>query len=566
MRNCITFPYSVHLILAGPATEDGHRTSPAIGKIPLSANRPDGSIMSSMNTILHDPERSTEAAGHTRRTTDAHTMTGATGASAATSRFRHRDAAASQLARRLAATAAATVAALLVWLPGTRPAQAADAAPPRPNFVFVVVDDLRWDAPGFMGHGLVRTPHLDALAAGGVVFDKSFVTTSICAVSRASFFTGQWMTRHGITDFATGLSAAQWADSYPVRLRDAGYRTGFIGKFGVGAGPAVKAAEAHFDFWRGEPGQGSPDFIDPADPSRTHQTARLGAHAVDFVHSADAGRPFCLSISFTAVHARDGRPREFQPDDRDESLYADVAFPMPRTATDEAFRRLPEAVRRSEGRTRWKRRFATPEKAQSIMRDYFRLLTGVDREIGRLREALAARGLADRTVIVVTGDNGFALGDRGLADKWFMWEEDIRVPTVVFDPRMAEDQRGRRVPALTLNVDFAPTLLDLAGAAVPDGMQGRSLAPWLRGESPADWRREFYYEHVTLPQLIPPCEGVRTERWKYIRWTGGDGAPEELYDLEADPFEERTLAGDPAHAATMESLRAATDRHRQELR
>jgi arylsulfatase A-like enzyme len=468
-----------------------------------------------------------------------------------------------RLARHLAATAAT---ALLAWLPGMLRAQTDAPAPPRPNFIFVVIDDLRWDAPGFMGNTLVQTPHLDALAAGGVVFEKSFVTTSICAVSRASFFTGQWMTRHGITDFATGLSETQWADSYPVRLRDTGYRTGFVGKFGVGAAGAIKAAEGYFDFWRGEPGQGSPDFIDPADPTRTHQTARLGSHALEFVASAVADRPFCLSISFTAVHARDGRPREFQPDDRDESLYADTEFPTPRTATDEAFRRLPEAVRRSEGRTRWQRRFATPEMAQSIVRDYFRLLTGVDREIGRLREALAARGLADRTVIVVTGDNGFALGDRGLADKWFMWEEDIRVPTLIFDPRLAQAQRGRRVPALTLNVDFAPTLLDLAGAAVPAGMQGRSLSPWLRGETPADWRREFYYEHVTLPQLIPPCEGVRTENWKFIRWTAGAPGSEELYDLDADPFEEHNLAGDVAHAATVETLRAATDRHRRDLR
>jgi arylsulfatase A-like enzyme len=432
--------------------------------------------------------------------------------------------------------------------------------------VFIVIDDLRWDAPGFMGNTLVQTPHLDALAAQGVVFEKSFVTTSICAVSRASFFTGQWMKRHRITDFATGLSGAQWADSYPGRLRQAGYRTGFIGKFGVGQAAAVEAAETHFDFWRGEKGQGSPDFIDPRDPARTHQTARLGGHALEFIDGSTADKPFCLSISFTAVHARDGRPREFQPDDRDAALYADVTFPLPRTATDDAHQRLPEAVQQSEGRVRWKRRFATPEMTQDILRDYFRLLTGVDREVGRLQDSLRQRGLADRTVIIVTGDNGFALGDRGLADKWFMWEEDIRVPTVVFDPRLPEAQRGRRVSALTLNVDFAPTLLDLAGLETPGNMQGRSLAPWLRGETPADWRREFYYEHVTLPQMIPPCEGVRTEQHKYIRWTNSSPLLEELYDLTADPFEETNLAGDAAHTATLEKLRAATARHATELR
>jgi arylsulfatase A-like enzyme len=291
----------------------------------------------------------------------------------------------------------------------------------------------------------------------------------------------------------------------------------------------------------------------------------LGGQAIEFIDGCTADTPFCLSISFTAVHARDGRPREFQPDDRDAALYADVTFPLPRTATDDAFQRLPEAVQQSEGRVRWKRRFATPEMSRDILRDYFRLLTGVDREVGRLQESLRQRGLADRTVIIVTGDNGFAFGDRGLADKWFMWEEDIRVPTVVLDPRLPEAQRGRRVPALTLNVDFAPTLLDLAGLPAPDGMQGRSLAPWLRGETPADWRREFYYEHVTLPKMIPPCEGVRTEQHKYIRWTETSPLLEELYDLAADPFEETNLAGDAAHTATLEELRAATDRHATDL-
>lgn len=459
---------------------------------------------------------------------------------------------------------AALPLAMLTFLGGAAGSSAAPkpsgAAGFRPNLVLIVIDDLRWDAPGFMGNGRVHTPHLDRLAEEGVVFDKCFVTTSICAVSRASFLTGQWMKRHGITDFATGLTAGQWAETYPARLRAAGYRTGFIGKFGVGAAAAVAAAERQFDFWGGEPGQGGSHFIDPADVTRTHQTARFGNRVLEFVEGSGEERPFCLSVSFTAVHARDGQPREFEPDDRDAGMYADTDFPMPRTATEAAFRRLPEAVQRSEGRNRWKRRFATPDKAQSILRDYFRLLTGVDREVGRLREALQRRGLADRTVMVVTGDNGFALGDRGLADKWFMWEEDIRVPAVVFDPRLPQERRGRRVPAIVLNVDFAPTLLDLAGVPAPGRMQGRSLVPWLHGESPSDWRKEFYYEHVTLPKIIPPCEGVRTDDWKYIRWIDSVPPLEELYDLKADPYEETNLVKEAGHGARLDSFRALTDR------
>lgn len=459
-----------------------------------------------------------------------------------------------------------TAARLAVLSAFSLHSHAEDGPSARPNVVFIVIDDLRWDAPGFMGNALIKTPHLDALAAEGVVFRHSFVTTSICSVSRASLLTGQWMRRHGITDFATGLSEAQWPATYPALLRASGYRTGFIGKFGVGAGKAVARAQNEFDFWRGEKGQGSPDFIDPADPTRTHQTARFGGQALEFIDGCSMETPFCLSISFTAVHARDGRPREFQPDERDESLYTDTTFPLPRTASDDAFQRVPEAVKKSEGRVRWKRRFATPAMAQDIVRDYYRLLTGVDREVGRVREALRQRGLADRTVIMVTGDNGFALGDRGLADKWFMWEEDIRVPTVVFDPRLGKEQRGRSITALTLNVDFAPTMLDLAGLTPPASMQGRSLRPWLRGESPADWRSDFFYEHVTLPQMIPPCDGVRTESWKYIRWTANTPPVEELYDLAADPFEETNLAGHPAHASQLEHLRAQTKAQAAALR
>lgn len=461
----------------------------------------------------------------------------------------------------------ATLACLLLLAATEAPAEDdAAAAPRRPNLLFLLVDDLRWNVPGFMGDPVAKTPHLDSLAAAGVVFHHSFVTTSICAVSRASILTGQWMRRHGVRDFATGLTPDQWRNTYPALLRAHGYRTGFIGKFGVGRAAAIAEAVKEFDFWRGEMGQGSPDFINPKDPSRTHQTARFGNEALEFLESCPPDQPFCLSISFTAVHARDGQPREFQPDDRDAQLYADTTIPLPRTATEEAFQKIPAFVKTSEGRVRWQRRFHTPEKAQEIARDYYRLLTGVDREVGRLREELGRRGWAENTVIMVTSDNGFALGDRGLADKWFMWEEDIRVPSVIFDPRLPRKKRGRSVPQITLNVDFAPTLLELAGVPPPATMQGRSLAPLLRGETPAGWRTDFFYEHVTLPDMIPPCEGVRTERWKYIRWTASSPLVEELYDLEADPLEETNLAGDPDQTAHLTNLRAETDRQSAALR
>jgi arylsulfatase A-like enzyme len=434
------------------------------------------------------------------------------------------------------------------------------AAESRPNLVFLLADDLRWNALGCMGDRVIQTPHIDRLAAEGVLFRNAFVTTSICAVSRASFFSGQYARRHGINDFATPFKPEQWANTYPALLRRAGYRTGFIGKFGVGRDVAPMAKE--FDFWRGLPGQAGP-FFDPKDTTRTHATARFGSQALEFLAGCEPGKPFCLSVSFSAPHARDGDPREFPPDLRDEKLYADVTFPVPRTANERFFKMLPEFVQNSEGHLRWKRRFATPEMYQQIVRDYYRLITGVDREVGRIVDALRQRKLADNTLIVFTSDNGFFLGERGMADKWLMYEESIRVPLMVFDPALPQRQRGRKVDALVLNIDVAPTLLDFAGVPIPAGMQGRSLRPWVRGASPA-WRSDWFYEYHTLPRRIPPSEGVRTERWAYLRWVGVDPAVEELYDLQRDPLEEHNLARDPEHARTLTLLRERWEKLRKE--
>lgn len=457
------------------------------------------------------------------------------------------------------------LSALCAALSGFVTAVHAAGSSARPNVVFLLVDDLRWNALGFMGDKIVQTPNLDRLAARAVVFDNCFVTTSICSVSRASYFTGQWMRRHGIVDFATGLNGAAWDNTYPAQLRSAGFRTGFIGKYGVGTPKETEAKAAAFDYWKGLPGQAG-EFIEKNDPTRTHKTARFGSEALEFLAGCTKEKPFCLSLSFNAVHARDGKPREFEPDPRDEKLYADVTIPVSKLATDEAFKRLPESVQKSEGRRRWGWRFDTPEKTQSILRDYYRLITGVDREVGRIVAELEQRGLAGNTVIVFTADNGFALGDRGMADKWFMYEEDIRVPAFIFDPRLPKAVQGTRSKAMVLNVDFAPTLLELAGVAVPSVMQGRSLVPHLRGQPPKDWRTEFFYEHHSVAARIPKSEGVRTERWKYLRWIAETPVKEELYDLEADPLEERNLLNEPKHAALLAELRAKWERHSRDLR
>lgn len=440
------------------------------------------------------------------------------------------------------------------------------AAPARPNLIFVLADDLRLDALGCTDNAIVQTPNIDQLAADGVLFRNHFVTTSICAVSRASLLCGQYARRHGINDFVTPFRPAQWAETYPAQLRKAGYYTGFIGKFGVGDAQAVNAMSPEFDFWRGLPGQGGL-FFDQNDPTRTHATARFGNQAVEFLRTRKSDQPFCLSLSFTAPHARDGQPREFAPDPRDELLYRDAIIPSPLTATREFFERLPKAVQISESRARWKLRFETPEKFARTIKDYLRLVTGIDREVGRIVAELRERGLAENTVIIFTSDNGFFFGERGLADKWFMYEESIRVPLIVCDPRLPVAARAREIRALTLNIDLAPTLLDLAELPAPAVMQGRSLAPLLRANPPAaDWRTEMFYEHHTLPAKIPPSEGVRTERWSYLQWVEEIPVVEELYDLQSDPLQTQNLASDERFATVLAELRAKTAALRAQLR
>jgi len=438
----------------------------------------------------------------------------------------------------------------------------------RPNILFVLTDDQRWNTLGCMGDTNILTPNIDRLAQQGVLFQNHFVTTSICCCSRASIFTGQYMRRHGIEGFGQPFTSAQWAETYPALLRQNGYRTGFIGKFGVGDDPAVKAMADKFDYWRGVPGQGGKYFINPNDLNRTHETKKFGDDALEFISSTSANQPFCLSLSFTAPHARDTMPHleQYQPDDRDRSLYTGVMIPEPVTDNPDYFAKLPKSVQNSEGHRRWLWRFDTPEHYEISVKNYYRLISGIDREVGRIMAELEKGGLASNTVVIYTSDNGYFLGDRELSDKFFMYEEGLRDPLIVFDPREPAANRGRSETAMTLNIDFAPTMLALAGVTPPAGMQGRSLIPLVENQRPADWRTEFFYEHHTFPKIIPPSEGVRTERYSYIRWINEKPLVEELFDLKNDQLEGHNLAAKPEFEQTLTQLRARWEKYRDELK
>ncbi|MSR32383.1 MAG: DUF4976 domain-containing protein [Gemmataceae bacterium] len=422
------------------------------------------------------------------------------------------------------------------------------------NIILLQADDLKWNVLGYAGDKLAKTPNLDALAQKGIVFKNHFVTTSICCVSRATLFTGQYEKRHQIKDFATPFSPEALALTYPGVLKKAGYRTGFIGKFGVGDAKYIASLASQFDYYKGLPGQAGQFFIDPNNPKKAHTTARFGDQALEFLDGCSNDKPFCLSISFNAPHARDGKPREFQPDLRDEEQYAQTVFPLPKTTQKEFFDRLPDFVKTSEARRRWKLRYDGDEMTQKTFRDYYRLVMGIDREVGRIVAKAKEKNLLDNTLLIFTADNGFFLGDRGLADKWFLYEESIRVP-MLLAPLSDQPFQKKSVEALTLNIDVAPTILHWAGLPRPDSMQGKSLLPLALGGQEGAWRNDFFYEHHFRPEIIPSSEGVRNQRFKYIRWTSVNPVVEEMYDLQTDPLEEKNLVGEETAKEMLGQLR-----------
>ncbi|MBN1417689.1 MAG: sulfatase [Planctomycetes bacterium] len=450
-------------------------------------------------------------------------------------------------------------AVALGWAAATEAAADAEAKPP--NIVFLLTDDQRNDTLGCAGHPIVKTPNIDRLAREGVRFQNMFVTTSICAASRATIFTGLHERTHGYTFGKPPVSAAHVAQSYPVLLRKAGYRTGFVGKFGVAVAGGKAAKEEMFDAFR-EIGR-NPYLKKMPDGSLRHETELDGDFAVAFIRDNPAGKPFCISVSFNASHAEDGDKRpgigHYPWPKAVDGMYEDVPIPAPRLSDPKYFETLPEFLRTSMNRNRYFWRWDTPEKYATNMRAYFRMLTGIDGVVGRIRKALEEKGVAENTVIIYTADNGYYMGDRGFAGKWSHFEQSLRVPLVVYDPRLPEDRRGRVATAMALNIDLPSTMVDLAGAPVPAGYAGRSLVPLLRGEAPADWRRDFFCEHLMEEKTIPKWEGVRGQRYVYARYFDQSPPFEFLHDLKTDPDEFANLATDPGSRATLEAMRKRCD-------
>lgn len=455
----------------------------------------------------------------------------------------------------------------VAWLPlvlALAPLVATSAPAPamgRPNFVFYLTDDQSYLDLSCTGNTVLQTPAMDQLAAEGVFFEKAFVTTSICCCSRASIYTGQHMRRHGVQDFATPLSAAQLQETFPVLLRRAGYRTGFLGKYAIGS-PEVDAHLALpadlFDLWYGFPQNIA--YKQTENGQERYLTTVMTEKAVHFIKSAKPEQPFCLIVALKEPH---GPATYFDPEF--PMPYTEAVIPRPGNLTHESFNRLPDQVRKSlAASTRW---IDSPSSYQATMRRRYAYIARADRAIAEIQATLHAQGLDQNTVVIFMSDNGSFEGAHALTDKWLMQEESIHVPLVIKDPRRPARVPERRTQ-MVLNIDLAPTILGLAGVPVPARMQGMSLEPLLANPG-SKTRDDWYYEHLysdPTRRPIPKVEGVRTERWKYTRYSEAKPALEQLFDLAADPHEEKDLADDPARRELLARLRARCDEYRMTLK
>ena len=427
----------------------------------------------------------------------------------------------------------------------------------KPNIIFILTDDQRFDAIGYAGNKYVETPQMDDLAKSGTYFNTAIVTTPICAASRASLFTGLHERAHNF-NFQTGNVREEYmANSYPTVLKNNGYYTGFYGKYGVRYNDLDKQFDEYEDYDRNHSFKDRRGYYyKTIDNDTVHLTRYTGQQAIDFIDkNATNEKPFCLSLSFSAPHAHDSAPDQYFWQAETDKLLTDITIPEPELGDDKYFNAQPKIVRDGFNWLRWTWRYDTPEKYQHSLKGYYRMISGIDLEIAKIRKKLEEKGLEKNTVIIVMGDNGYFLGERKLAGKWLMYDNSIRVPLIVFDPRVNSHQD---IDDMVLNIDVTQTIADLAGVKAPDTWQGKSLLPIVKKETNTIARDTILIEHIWDFSEIPPSEGVRTEEWKYFRYVN-DKSIEELYNLKKDPKEINNLIGKKKYKAIADNLRAKLD-------
>ncbi len=423
----------------------------------------------------------------------------------------------------------------------------------KPNFVFFLTDDQRWDGMSCAGNPVLETPNMDRIASDGVRFENMFVTNALCGPSRACFLTGKYSHNHGVR--RNGMALSMKHRTFPELLNDPGYETAFIGKWHNSDLGRNRGFDYHFGF-RGQGQYYNPVISENYGPEKEyegHVTDILTDKAVDFIRR-DHAHPFCLLLWFKAPH------RSFHPAERFKSMYSDEVIPEPDNFHDD-YRGRPDAVKSANMRIG---DFDDIPDYQTFVKDYYRCLAGVDENVGRVLDTLAERDLEEKTVVIYSGDNGFFIGEHHFFDKRFMYEEAIRVPLLIKYPERVRP--GVIIPQMALNVDIAPTILDLAGVPIPDWMDGMSLKPHLEGDE-TDWRRDFLYEYYEYPGAHSGRmnRGIRTDRWKYIHYFE-EPQEFELYDIQRDPREMNNLIHDPDHRSIVQMLRKRLEELRIETR
>lgn len=425
----------------------------------------------------------------------------------------------------------------------------------KPNIIFILTDDQRFDALGYAGNTLISTPEMDKLAKEGTYFNNAMVTTPICAASRASILTGLYERTHNF-NFQTGnIRDSYMENSYPTILKNNGYKTAFYGKYGV----RYDNLDKQFDDFESYDRNNAYDdrrgyYYKTIGKDTVHLTRYTGQQALDYIDKAKASQPFCLSLSFSAPHAHDAAKDQYFWQAETDNLLQGTTMPGPKLGDDKYFEAQPKIVRDGFNRLRWTWRFDTPEKYQHSVKGYYRMISGIDREIAKIRAELRKKEIDKNTVIIFMGDNGYFLGERQLAGKWLLYDNSVRVPLIVFDPRI---DKHRHSEEMALNIDVAPTILDLAGVQPPKSWQGKSLMPLVSGKTNSLERDTVLIEHIWEFEHIPPSEGVRSKEWKYFRYVN-DQTIEELYNLKSDPQEIDNLAGNKKYASTLNAFRQKT--------
>ena len=448
------------------------------------------------------------------------------------------------------------IIALFAGTVPTRPPQANQPALPQlanakpRNIVFILSDDHRYDAMGFMGHPFLQTPHMDGLAKNGVHFRNAFVTTALCSPSRASILTGLYAHRHRVVDNQNPVPAG--TTFFSQHLQRAGYDTAYIGKWHMGG--ESDDPQPGFNHWVSFRGQGSYrpnknglNVDGKRVPQKGYITDEITDYAVEWLKGRSTSKPFMLYFSHKAVHA------DFVPAERHSGRYANSPFRAPKTMDPASTTGTPTWVKNQ--RSSWHGidyAYHSRLDVAQYYRQYAETLLALDESIGRVLDALRQKGLLDSTLVIYMGDNGFMFGEHGLIDKRTAYEESMRVPMLMQCPELFA--AGTQVDQVVANIDIAPTLLEAAGLQAPPNLDGRSFLRLARGER-MPWREGLLYEYYwekAFPHT-PTMHALRAQRFKYIRYQG-IWDTDELYDLETDPVESRNLIRDPQHSERVREM------------